>query len=130
MQNTTIEPFENSTKKFHNKAATFFRDNGVLTLALLATAGAAIAASGNAANGGAEFQDLYNLVLGWSEGVLGKTIAVAAFLIGMVMGVAKQSIWAFAIGILFAAALAFGPSIIEGVFTAGFDLPFAPPALH
>nr|WP_312130905.1 TraA family conjugative transfer protein [Stenotrophomonas pavanii] len=130
MKTTTIEPFENNSKTLNSKTTTYLQDNGLLILAMLALAGAAVASSGNASTGGSEFADLYNLILGWTEGVLGKTIAVASFLIGMVMGVAKQSIWAFAIGILFAAALAFGPSIIEGVFTAGFELPTTLPALR
>lgn len=120
--NTTNAPFENGSK---TKAGTFLKDNGLLMFALLAIVGYAAASSGNAATGGSEFSDLYDLVLGWTEGVLGKTVAVSAFLIGMIMGVAKQSIWAFAIGCLFAASLAFGPSIIEGIFSAGFDLPAA-----
>ncbi|QRD62629.1 hypothetical protein H8Z72_22855 (plasmid) [Xanthomonas citri pv. citri] len=130
MNTTTNEPFEYTPKQPNPAGISFLKDNGLLMLALLAIAGTALASSGNAANGGSEFQDLYNLVLGWTEGVLGKTIAVAAFLIGMVMGVAKQSIWAFAIGILFAASMAFGPSIIEGIFTAGFELPSATPVLR
>lgn len=108
-----------------SKASAFMKDNGLLMFALLAIVGYAAASSGSASTGGSEFQDLYDLVLGWTEGILGKTIAVSAFLIGMIMGVAKQSIWAFAIGCLFAASLAFGPSIIEGIFSAGFELPDA-----
>lgn len=127
--NTTIERFEDNSKKNETKLGSFIKDNGLLTFALVAIVGYAFASSGNASTGGAEFTDLYNLVLGWTEGVLGKTIAVAAFLIGMIMGVAKQSIWAFAIGCLFAASLAFGPGIIEGIFSAGFELPIAAPAL-
>lgn len=128
MTSTVIRPQHKDAPK-ENSVVSFVKDNGLLMFALVSIVGYAMASSGNAGTGGAEFADLYNLILGWTEGVLGKTIAVAAFLIGMVMGVAKQSIWAFCMGCLFAAALAFGPSIIEGIFSAGFELPTVAPAL-
>ena len=118
--NTNMEDTR-STIGTKGRFTSFVADNGLILLVMALVLGNALASSG-ATGGGTEFQDLYNLVLGWTEGLLGKTIAVSAFLIGMIMGVAKQSLWAFAIGILFAAAFAFGPGIIDGVFTAGFDL--------
>ncbi|MEC3886297.1 TraA family conjugative transfer protein [Xanthomonas campestris] len=122
MNNINLDTGAAFVSKPESRAVVFIKDNGLLLLLAAVVVGQALASSGGAATGGAEFQDLYDLVLGWTEGVLGKTIAVSAFLIGMIMGVAKQSIWAFAIGILFAAAFAFGPGIIDGVFTAGFQL--------
>ncbi|KLC04023.1 hypothetical protein XP420_15530 [Xanthomonas perforans] len=122
MNNINLDAGAAFVSKPESRAVVFVKDNGLLLLLAALVVGQALAASGGAATGGSEFQDLYDLVLGWTEGVLGKTIAVSAFLIGMIMGVAKQSIWAFAIGILFAAAFAFGPGIIDGVFTAGFQL--------
>ncbi|MFP7011670.1 TraA family conjugative transfer protein [Xanthomonas hortorum pv. gardneri] len=122
MNNINLDTGAAFVSKPESRAVVFVKDNGLLLLLAAVVVGQALASSGGAATGGAEFQDLYDLVLGWTEGVLGKTISVSAFLIGMIMGVAKQSIWAFAIGILFAAAFAFGPGIIDGVFTAGFQL--------
>ena len=122
MNNMNVDAGAVVVSKPENRAVSFIKDNGLLLLLAAMVIGQVMASSGGAATGGAEFQDLYDLVLGWTEGVLGKTIAVSAFLIGMIMGVAKQSIWAFAIGILFAAAFAFGRSVIDGVFTAGFTL--------
>lgn len=87
-----------------------------LPLALCATA---VVGAGGAAAGtsGAEFQQVYNLFLGWATGFLGKAMAIAAFLLGAGVGVAKQTVLPAILGIVFAIVLAFGPGIINGIVT-------------
>lgn len=70
-----------------------------------------------AGTGGTEFDAMFTMIKDWAEGSLGKLLAVAAFLIGMGMGIVKQSIIAICLGIGFALALAYTPAIIEAVFT-------------
>lgn len=72
-----------------------------------------------AGNGGTtEFGGLYDLLVGWAEGTLGKVIAVSMFLIGVATGVARQSLMAIAIGIGGAVAVAYTPTVIDGIVTA------------
>lgn len=80
--------------------------------AMLAVSGAAVAGTG-----GTEFSAMFDMVKGWTEGTLGKLLAVSAFLIGMGMGIVKQSILAIVLGLGFALSLAYAPGIIEAVFT-------------
>ena len=67
---------------------------------------------------GTEFGGLYNLVKGWTEGYLGKTLAIAAFLVGAIVGFAKSTAMPALIGIVFAVLFAVGPGIIDGIASA------------
>jgi len=67
---------------------------------------------------GSEFEGLYNLVRGWSDGYLGKTLAIAAFLVGAIVGFARSTAMPALIGIVFAVLFSIGPSIIDGIATA------------
>jgi len=94
----------------------------VLGLALAMAAGAATAANTTPTTfpgtGLAGLDDLLDLVKALSEGTLGKVIATAMFLVGVAAGIVRQSIIAVVAGIGCAAALAFGPQVIDGVFSA------------
>lgn len=76
-----------------------------------------IAGGAVAGTGGTEFDTMYQMVVGWTEGTLGKLLAVSAFLIGMGMGIVKQSILAVVLGVGFALTLAYAPAIIDAIFT-------------
>lgn len=93
------------------------RLNNLAKAALPTTALLALSASAVAGTGGTEFDAMFAMIKGWTEGTLGKLLAVSAFLIGMGMGIVKQSIMAIVLGIGFALALAYAPGIIEAVFT-------------
>jgi len=67
---------------------------------------------------GTEFGGLYNLVKGWSEGYLGRTLAIAAFLVGAIVGFAKSTAMPALVGIIFAVLFAIGPGIIDGIASA------------
>ena len=84
----------------------------LLAVALLALPG--IAMAGTTGN---EFQALYTLLLGWAQGFLGKTIAIAAFIIGMGMGIAKSSPIPALAGVVFAMFVAYIPAVINGIVT-------------
>lgn len=90
----------------------FMQKYGLLTLLMGLVAGTAAAGTG-----GTEFDTMYEMVVDWTEGTLGKLLAVTAFLIGMGMGVIRQSILAVVLGIAFALTLAYAPQIIDAVFT-------------
>jgi len=67
---------------------------------------------------GSEFESLYNLVRGWSDGYLGKTLAIAAFLVGAIVGFAKSTAMPALVGVVFAVLFSIGPSVIDGITTA------------
>ncbi len=84
----------------------------------IAASSLVLAAPAFAGTTGAEFQSLYDLVKGWSEGYLGRTLAIAAFLVGAIVGFAKSTAMPALIGIVFAVLFAIGPTIIDGIATA------------
>lgn len=85
----------------------------VMAVALMMVA----AGSAVAGTDGAEFTNLYNMLLGWTEGFLGRSLAFAAFLFGAGYGVAKQTIVPAILGIVFALVFAVGPGVINGMLT-------------
>lgn len=71
-----------------------------------------------AANGDTDFQDLYTMLQNWSQGTLGRSIALMFLLVGLGVGVIRGSIMG-AVGCIAAAmALFIGPQIIDNIFTA------------
>jgi len=76
------------------------------------------AATASASTEGTEFQNLYNMLVGWSEGYLGKALAIAAFLTGAIVGFAKSTAMPALVGVVFAVVFSIGPGIIAGMMTA------------
>ena len=79
------------------------------------------AATAMAGSGGSEFSQLQDLLEGWSEGVLGRILAVGALLVGICFGLVRQSVVAAVIGISMAVVLSYGPTVIGNIFTATAD---------
>ena len=93
-------------KKIHRPAL-------VASAVLVLGAGAAMAGTT-----GNEFAPMYNKLLGWAQGYLGKAMAIAAFLFGAGFGVASQTILPAVLGVVFALVFAVGPGIINGMLAA------------
>uniref|UniRef100_UPI0035A29C16 TraA family conjugative transfer protein n=1 Tax=Klebsiella pneumoniae TaxID=573 RepID=UPI0035A29C16 len=53
----------------------------------------------HAGTGGKEFDDIWTTITDWTQGTLGRIIAGSMILVGIVGGIARQSIMAFAMGI-------------------------------
>jgi conjugal transfer pilus assembly protein TraA len=81
----------------------------VLTLA----AGSALAGTT-----GTEFQSMYTTLLNWVNGYLGKSIAIAAFILGAGIGIARSSPIPALIGVVFALFMVYVPTIIDSIMTA------------
>ncbi|MBK6639106.1 MAG: hypothetical protein IPG34_16505 [Rhodocyclaceae bacterium] len=94
-----------------NLMTRMFNRAGVATVSLMAV-------PAFAGTTGTEFTALYNLVKGWTEGYLGKTLAIAAFLVGAIVGFAKSTAMPALIGIVFAVLFGVGPGIIDGIASA------------
>lgn len=71
--------------------------------------------------GGAEFDEVWDTLRGWTEGTLGRIIAGAIILVGIIAGIARQSLMAFAIGIAGGMGLSYSPEIIETIMTATLE---------
>ncbi|WP_018949061.1 TraA family conjugative transfer protein [Thioalkalivibrio sp. ALMg11] len=100
------------------KAATAVDSNHKSLLLMLLVMTAIYASAAVAGTSGGEFQGIYDQVKGWTEGYLGKAIALFAFLLGLGVGVARQSPIPAISGVVFALFVAFGPDIIEGIASA------------
>ncbi|WP_229437047.1 TraA family conjugative transfer protein [Neisseria brasiliensis] len=92
------------------------KQNAVKTMALAAMS--TLAANAMAAQTGQEFNGISTMLSGWSTGGLGLTLALAAFIIGLAVGMMKQTIMPAVVGIGVALAATLGPGIIQAMFTA------------
>lgn len=70
-----------------------------------------------AGDGGDEFEDVWTTLKDWTQGTLGRIIAIALVLVGIIFGVARQSLISFAICIAGAMGLYQAPTIIESLLT-------------
>jgi conjugal transfer pilus assembly protein TraA len=85
----------------------------VLALLLTLCAGSALAGTT-----GTEFQTMYTTILNWATGYLGKSIALAAFIIGAGIGIARSSPIPALVGVVFALFMVYVPTIIGSIMTA------------
>ena len=88
---------------------------GLLSALMVSTAMAATAGGGVT---GTEFQSLFDMLVGWAEGYLGKALAIAAFVVGALVGFAKSTAMPALVGIVFAIVFGLGPTVINGMFAA------------
>ena len=85
----------------------------VVGVVLMLAAGSALAGTT-----GGEFQSLYTTLLNWVSGYLGKSIAMAAFILGAGIGIARSSPIPALVGVVFALFMIYVPTIIDGIMTA------------
>ena len=76
----------------------------------------------SAGAGGTEFTQVYDQLTGWSNGTLGKVLGIAALLVGLGVGMIKQSVIAAVVGIAMALTAGFGPGVIDGVISTGMAI--------
>jgi len=89
------------------------RNTVVLALVLSLAAGSVLAGTT-----GTEFQTMYTTLLNWVNGFLGKSIAIAAFILGAGVGIARSSPIPALIGVVFALFMVYVPNIIDSIMTA------------
>ena len=94
--------------------------NKFLKIAAPVVAGA-VATTAMAGTGGTEFSSVESLLTDWTEGTVGKILAIGALLVGIAFGLVRQSIVAAVVGISMAIVLNYGPTVIGGIFTATTD---------
>jgi conjugal transfer pilus assembly protein TraA len=74
-----------------------------------------------AGGGGMEFDEVWTTLREWTTGTLGKIVAGAMILVGIIAGIARQSLMAFAIGIAGGMGLNYAPDIIENIMSATLE---------
>jgi conjugal transfer pilus assembly protein TraA len=74
-----------------------------------------------AGGGGAEFDDVWATIREWTEGTLGRIIAGAMILVGIIGGIARQSLMAFAMGVAGGMGLYNTPTILETIMSATLE---------
>lgn len=88
----------------------------LLTLAALLMAMPEQAYATTSGTGADDFDSIWQRLQGWTQGTLGKVIAGSMVIVGIVMGIARQSLMAFAVGTGGGMGLSYSPDIIEAVF--------------
>ena len=83
--------------------------------------GALIAPEVMAGTGGAEFDSVWTTLTDWMQGTLGKIASGAMILVGIIAGVARQSIMAFAVGVGGGIGLYNTPTVIDLMMTATLE---------
>ncbi len=71
--------------------------------------------------GGMEFEDVWITIKDWTQGTLGRVIAGSMILVGIIGGVARQSLMAFALGIGGGIGLYSSPNIVESIMSASLE---------
>lgn len=94
------------------RPAAFAKNYGLFALMLVMLAMLpAIAGTDNT------FTAVTDMVTDWAQGSLGKLISIAAFIVGMGIGLVRQSVMAVVIGIAFALVMFYGPDVIANIIT-------------
>lgn len=102
---------EQSTRR--RQAAQAMLVLGVLCAVQLAVAG----------TGGDSFDSIWVTLTDWMQGTLGRVVAGAMVLVGIVGGIVRQSIMSFATGVGGGVGLYNTPTIIESIMTATIQIP-------
>lgn len=91
----------------------------LLPVAVVAGEAWASTAGTTGTTGNTDFQDVYDTLGQWSQGNLGKTLGVASLLVGLGIGVIKQSVMAAVVGVAMSLVAAYGPDTVDGIVSAG-----------
>lgn len=71
-----------------------------------------------AGSGGGVFDTIWDTLTEWVKGTLGQVIVLSMIIVGIVAGIARQSIIAFAIGVGGGIGLFTAPDVIDDIFSA------------
>lgn len=98
-------------------------ENHVINVSLAVIAVGLIAGPVLAGTGGTtEFTAIHDQLSLWVNGTLGKTLGIAALLVGLGIGVIKQSVMAAVVGVSVALVAGYGPDVIDSVVTAALPI--------
>lgn len=86
----------------------------LMGIALLSFSGLLLAGTG----GSSEFGNIYTLLTGWLQGMLGRILAVTFMLVGLVSGVMRGSMMGLVLGIACGLGVYTAPTVIDNIVTA------------
>lgn len=89
-----------------------------LAFVAVAAAGLVLPELGWAASTSGPLSDVYTTLTEWAQGNVGKTVSLGMILVGIIAGIARQSLMSFATGIGGGLGLYNAPTIIDTVFNA------------
>ena len=92
----------------------------MLRAALVATLLFGVAASAWAGAGGEEFSSVYDTLVDWTQGTLGRIISISMILVGMCMAVVRITLVATVVAIAGGLILYNAPTVIEAIQTATY----------
>lgn len=107
-----------------NQAAVHAKDGKIaffVVMGLLALALVLLSDPAHAGTGGTEFDDVWMTLKDWTQGTLGRIVAGAIILVGIVGGIARQSLMAFAMGIGGGVGLYNSPTVVESIMSATLE---------
>jgi conjugal transfer pilus assembly protein TraA len=90
---------------------------GLATLGVMGAMGAmmVVPEAAMAGTGGAEFDDVWQTLVDWTQGTLGRIIAIGIILVGACVGVVRQSLMTFAVGLAMGMGLYNAPTVVESI---------------
>jgi conjugal transfer pilus assembly protein TraA len=89
-----------------------------LTLGVVGVVALSLSDASLAGTGGEAFDDVWSTLTDWTQGTLGRIIAGSMVLVGIVGGIARQSLMAFALGVGGGMGLYNTPTVVESVMSA------------
>lgn len=102
--------------------AAFSRDGyakWALGLAVASAVSVLVASSAShAGTSGTEFQIVYDTITDWVSGYLGRAIAISFLIVGLFLGIARQSIFALAVAGACGFGLLIAPAVLDNILTA------------
>lgn len=113
----TIEQVQTEKKSLKS----FFTAERIVFLVIVSAMLLLMMSTAVAGGGGDEFDEVWDTIEDWTTGTLGKVIAGAMILVGIIGGVARQSLMAFAVGISGAMGLNYAPQIVSSIMTASIE---------
>lgn len=100
-----------------------------LTLGVVGVVALSLSDASLAGTGGEAFDDVWSTLTDWTQGTLGRIIAGSMVLVGIVGGIARQSLMAFALGVGGGMGLYNTPTVVESVMSATLPVAAAQTAL-
>ena len=101
-----------------NKTALFAT---CLLVGLVAMSSEAVAGAATSGSDEDTFGEVWDTLEGWTQGTFGRIIALTLVLVGAAMGVVRQSLITFVVGVAMGLGLYNAPSIIDTVMGASIE---------
>lgn len=96
----------------------FFTSRSLLAAAAIGIGALSVATLSHAGTTGTEFQIVYDTLTDWVNGYLGRTIAFSFLILGLMVGIARQSLIAIAVSGACGFGLLIAPTVLDNILSA------------